>query len=181
MHIDFSLVLPIASAVTAIAALLVTLTKNRSDAALAVMKWKKEYFADMRQWSDDCLMSLSDALHLCDLDPKRGEPGSFYERRHRLLVQLSAQIDKGRWFFPNYLVDHHGQDKEGAFQGYRHEVLDALVFAYGALRDVDYYERPKNAEPRNRILSGKRQFTSEIQKVLSPRARDEEFDKLTRR
>jgi hypothetical protein len=136
------------SAATAISALVISFSKNKGDAELAMTKWKKEYFADMRQWSDNCLMSLSDALHLCDLDPKRGEPGSFYERRHRLLVELSAQIDKGRWFFPNYALDQHGQNKEEAYRGYRHEVLDALVFSYDALTDVDYYERLKNIEQR---------------------------------
>ena len=175
-----SIAISMLSAATAVVALVVSLMKNRRDTELAVTKWKKEYFSDMVKWSDECIMLLSEALHLCDLDPKRCEAGGFYASRHLLLVKLSAQIDKGRWFFPNYVVDHHGQDNEEAFRGYRHEVLDGLVLAYWSLKDLDYQDKAKNTDPRKRILQAKRSFTSEIQKVLSPKSRDDEFKKITR-
>jgi hypothetical protein len=31
-------------------------------------KWKREYFAEVVKWSDESILLLSEALHLCDLD-----------------------------------------------------------------------------------------------------------------
>ena len=144
-------------------------------------KWKKEYFADLLKWSDESMLILSESLHLCDLDPQKCEKGEFFETRHALRIKLSAQIDKGRWFFPNYASDEHGLHKEEAFRGYRQAVLNGLVIAYRAVTDLDSADVSKNGGHRTKIESGKRLFTSEIQKILNPRSRDEEFRKLTER
>ena len=143
-------------------------------------KWQREYFADLLKWSDESILLLSEALHLCDLDPKKCENGKFFDSRHTLRIRFSAQIDKGRWFFQNYIVDQHGQEKEGAYQGYRHEVLDGLVFAYRAVTKLDYVDYSKNSSAREDISLAKRQFTTEIQKVLAPGSRDAEFKQLTK-
>lgn len=145
---------------------------------IAVAKWKKEYFADLLKWSDEAMLQLSEAMHLCELDPKRMEENSFFEQRHELRVKLSAQIDRGRWFFPNYAQDQYGQHKPEAYKGYRHAVLDGLVFAYRELCELNYSDRMKNVERRRNIEHAKKLFTGEIQKVLDPRNRDEEFQKL---
>jgi len=142
-------------------------------------KWQKEYFSDLVKWSDESMLLLSEALHLCDLDPQKCEKGKFFDNRHTLRIKLSAQIDKGRWFFANYASDQYGQHKEEAFRGYRHQVLDGLVFAYRAVTELNYVDISKNGPAREAINRAKRQFTSEIQKVLAPESRDAEFKKLT--
>jgi hypothetical protein len=141
-------------------------------------KWKREYFAEVVKWSDESILLLSEALHLCDLDPQKCEKGEFFDNRHVLRIKLSAQIDKGRWFFPNYAIDEHGQQKEVAYRGYRPAVLNGLVFAYRAVTSLDYIDMTKNTDARMEIERGKRLFTGEIQLVLDPRTRDEEFKKL---
>jgi len=144
-------------------------------------KWRREYFSDLVKWSDESMLLLSEALHLCDLDPQKCEKGKFFDTRHALRIKLSAQIDKGRWFFSNYATDQHGQHKEAAFRGYRSPVLNGLVFAYRAVTSLNGMDAAKNTEARVEIERGKRLFTSEIQQVLDPRTRDEEFKKLTGR
>ncbi len=139
----------------------------------------KEYFSNLVKWADESMLLLSEALHLCDLDPQKCEKGKFFDCRHDLRIKLSAQIDKGRWFFPDPAVDQHGQHKEALFRGYRPAVLNGLVFAYRAVTSLDDVNAAKNSEARVEIDRGRRMFTSEMQQILDPRTRDEVFRKLT--
>lgn len=124
------------------------------------------------------MLLFSEAMHLCELDPSKMEKPSFFDVRHILRVRFSAQIDKGRWFFPNYPAPGIGDQKQEAFRGYRHEVLDCLVDAYIKLNTLNYSDMSKNSEHRSAFEKIKRAFTSEIQKIIDPRSRDEEFKKL---
>ncbi|MCS6473702.1 hypothetical protein NX871_27720 [Burkholderia thailandensis] len=170
----------IAACISAVSALVAVWNFRREqlNQRIAAAKWKKEYFSDLLKWSDEAMLLLSESLHLCDLDPKRMEDNRFFEVQHTLRVKLSAQIDRGRWFFPNYAVEQHGTHKSTAFRGYRPEVLDGLVHAYRAVSSINYVEQSKNRQHRPEIEAAKRLFTSEIQRVLDPRSRDEEFKKL---
>nr|VFJ49395.1 MAG: hypothetical protein BECKFW1821B_GA0114236_100538 [Candidatus Kentron sp. FW]VFJ56968.1 MAG: hypothetical protein BECKFW1821A_GA0114235_10664 [Candidatus Kentron sp. FW] len=67
---------------------------------------REQYFSELKQWADETVSSLSEAVHLCDLDPNKCAEPSFFNRRHDLRVIFSALIDRGRWFFPN--VEHVG-------------------------------------------------------------------------
>jgi len=154
--------------------------RERLNQKIQAAKWQKEYFVDLLKWSDESMLLLSEALHLCDLDPQKCGKGEFFNIRHTLRVKLSAQIDKGRWFFPNYVVDEYGQHKEEAYRGYRHKVLDGLVYAYRAVTKINYVNGSNGEESRESIYRAKRQFTSEIQKLLAPETRDAEFNKLTK-
>lgn len=152
--------------------------RERLNQQIQAAKWKKEYFQDLFKWSTETMLLLSEALHLCDLDPQKCEKGSFFNTRHSLRIKLSAQIDTGRWFFPNYAPEKHGQHKLPAFRGYRPAVLDALVFAYQAVTRIDHLDCSKNGPVRNELESAKRRFTSEIQAILDLRSTNEEFKKL---
>ena len=146
---------------------------------ITTAKWRKEYFSDLLKWSDEAMVLLSESFHLCELDPKRMGNNEYFERRHKLRVALSAHIDRGRWFFPNYITDQYGEQKHEAYQGYRHAVLDGLVQTYQEVTKLNYADATKNEARRVAMEKAKRLFTSEIQKVLDPRTRDEEFKKLT--
>ena len=108
---------------------------------MTAAKWKQEYFADLLKWSDDSMLLLSEALHLCELDPKKMGDGKFFESRHLLRVKLSAQIDRGRWFFSNYATEQHGQRKHSAYRGFRPAVLDGLVYAYREITSLNTWMR----------------------------------------
>ena len=126
------------------------------------------------------MILLSEALHLCELDPQKCEKGKFFDTRHMLRIKLSAQIDKGRWFFPNIDTDRHGNHKVEAYRGYRQKVLDGLVSTYVSVTELNYHDGSENGEIRESIEKAKRQFTSEVQKILAPNSRNKEFEKLTK-
>lgn len=173
----------LAACISALSALIAVWNYRREilNQKISGAKWKKEYFADLLKWSDESLLQLSEALHLCELDPKRMADNKFFEARHQLRVKLSAQIDRGRWFFPNYATDRYGHAKHEAFKGFRQPVLDGLVRAYQAVSNLNYVDASKNVPARAAVEEAKRLFTSEIQKVLDPRSRDAEFQSLLTR
>jgi hypothetical protein len=76
---------------------------------------RDQYFARLRSWADEALGLLAEAVHSCDLDPKKMPSGQFFMKRHDLRVRLSAVVDRGRWFFPNVRIDEHGSHKEESF------------------------------------------------------------------
>ena len=141
-------------------------------------KWKHEYFVDLLRWSDEGMLLLSETYHLCELDPTKMEGSKFFDTRHILRIKLSAQIDRGRWFFPNSAIEAHGQHKHEAYQGLRPAVLDGLVNAYRAVTALNSTDASKNQSIRAKVEASKRLFTSEIQKILDPRSRDKEFKNL---
>jgi len=181
MKIEVAVIVSVVSAIIAAVSAGIAYRNYRREQLnqkIAAAKWQREYFVDLLKWSDECLLQLSEALHLCDLDPQRCEKRKFFDARHTLRIRLSAQIDRGRWFFPNYAAEEHGQHKEGAFRGYRPAVLDALVYAYRSVTSLNYVDGSQNGPRRKELETAKRQFTSEIQAVLDPRQRDEEFRRL---
>jgi hypothetical protein len=182
MQIDVTLVVSLLSvAVAAMSAGIAYQNYRRGqlDQQMAAARWQREYFADVLRWSDEALLILSEAVHLCDLDSKRCEPGRFFDRKHGLRIRLSAQIDRGRWLFPNSQVEEYGQAKEQAYRGHRPEVLNALVAAYNSISALSDLDGSENAPHRAALDTARRRFTSEIQAVLDPRHRDEEFRRLT--
>ncbi|MBD1208400.1 MAG: hypothetical protein H9535_08220 [Ignavibacteria bacterium] len=190
MNIEPSVIVSIVSATIAavsvtIAAISTTVAirnfrREQLNQKIQAAKWQKEYFIDLVKWSDESMILLSEALHLCDLDPQKCEKGKFFDIRHMLRIKLSAQIDKGRWFFPNIDTDRYGKHKVEAYRGYRHKVLDGLVYTYDSVTKLNYYDGSKNEEIRGSIENFKRQFTSEIQKILAPNSRNKEFKELTK-
>jgi hypothetical protein len=136
------------------------------------------YFEDFRTWADQAVESLTEAIHLCDLDPNKVQDESVFSRRHRLRIAISSMIDKGRWFYPNIILDEHGAHKEEAYRGYRHELLDGLVEAYGSLQRLDYENQKNNWSVRKDLTAAKRHFVSQVQIILDPSRRNEEFERM---
>lgn len=143
-------------------------------------KLQQDYFATLRVWADQVSDLLSEAIHFSELDPKRCPDEAFFERRNMIRISLSSYIDRGRWFFPNLHTDRHGQDKEVAFRGYRPEILNSLVAAYLEVTALDYKIQSKNTPYRDKLVAAKRAFVSEVQGILDPVRRDEEFKEITK-
>jgi hypothetical protein len=137
-----------------------------------------KYSEDFRKWADQLADTLTEAIHLCDLDPKQVAGESFFDRRHRLRITISAMIDRGRWFFPNIEVDDHGADKEVGYRGFRHELLDGLVGAYRCLQRLDYRNWDNNVRIRDELTMSKRHFVGRVQKILDPTAKRSLLDRI---
>jgi hypothetical protein len=145
---------------------------------LSAVSIRQKYFEDVRKWADQLADVLTEAIHLCDLDPRQVEGESFFNRRHRLRNALSSMIDRGRWFFPNIVADDHGADKELGYRGYRHEVLDGLVEAYRCVQRIDYANPQNNKTTRDALTSSKRHFVGQVQEILDPGGSAKEFARI---
>jgi hypothetical protein len=95
--------------------------------------------------------------------------GEFFKTRHDLRSQLSALIDRGRWFLPNDSPEDYGATKPAAFRGVRHGALDALVSCLRILEALNYKEKACNPQSRDAAVEYKRTFVSHIQEALDPR------------
>ena len=94
------------------------------------------------------------------------------EMKCELLADLSAQIDIGRFYFPNVdRGDSLGSYKPVAFKGHRHVALEFLVFSYDLFLSNDAIDHLKDA------LKLQRHFTSYIFTILRP----SEFNKLIKK
>jgi len=82
------------------------------------------------------------------------------------LSKLSAQIEIGRFYFPNINKrDGFGEKKPSAYQGYRNVVLEFLVYFYDTAKRND-------ANVHLKVLSEfLRLYTSSVFDVISPKDR----------
>src|SRR5205085_9721375 len=134
--------------------------REQINQTLTYVATKQKYFEDLHKWAEGLTDLLSEAVHLCELDPAKVVGESFFDRRHRIRTALSSMIDRGRWFFPNVDSEKYGKDKPLAFRGYRHEVLDSLVEAYNVMRLVNYVVAGKNESCREALVEAKKKFVS---------------------
>lgn len=86
------------------------------------------------------------------------------ELKRELLSCLSAQIEIGRFYFPNIdKGDDFGSDKPFAYKGYRNLLLDFLVYSYRLYDNTDSKLYLKHAD----FLQ--RHFTSHLFETIDPR------------
>lgn len=91
-----------------------------------------------------------------------------------LLAELSALIDKGRFYFPNLdRGDRFGVEKPAAFQGYRHLALEFLVASYRL------HSRPRHKGHSALADELSRRFTSIVFEVVQPKRRFAKILSLT--
>jgi hypothetical protein len=131
--------------------------------------------SDIIAWSNACLASLCRAEML--MRPEYAAvtaENDFEKQRYEVLAELSCCIDRGRAFFPNRDAHRIGLDREGAFRGHRHAVLDRLVAVYDLLEQVSH-RAPADAAERLKLreesITHKRHFISEVQSEVDPRRR----------
>lgn len=135
---------------------------------------REAYFSDLSQWGFKAIEALSGSVHLVDSikdEPTKSWAAELNTRR----AALSALIDQGRLYFPNLEMDK-GANKESAYQGHRHEVLDYLVYAYDVLT-VDVTQGDYTYA-RKKLVKHQRSFTSVMQQMVDPRTRQKEFSDI---
>lgn len=122
-----------------------------------------------REWALKCCDALVEGVHLVEVPKTR----LIEERLLDVQIRLSSLIDQGRWLFPNTHEQQYGHAKSPAYRGFRHKVLDPLVQAYNKLEAADPSSRSK--DDLDRI---KRNFVTEVQKILETRERQNQLEKL---
>lgn len=135
----------------------------------------QHYFGELRVWSSSCLDCLSEAVHLCELDPALTVDPSFFNRRHNVLQRLSSSIDQGRWFFPNAEVNDAENWRLDSYHNFERRPLDDLVYAYGAVKRLSYKDQAENVLMKAPLVEIKKDFTSSIQVLLDPKKAHKQF------
>jgi len=135
----------------------------------------QHYFGELRLWSSACLDCLSEAVHLCDLEPSATSEPNFFNRRHDVLVRLSSYIDQGRWFFPNAKATNTEIWSLENYKSFKQRPLDDLVYAYGAVKKMSYSSKQENSFLRAPLVEIKKDFTDSIQTLLDPKKAHKQF------
>lgn len=95
-------------------------------------------------------------------------------KKTELLSQLSAQIETGRFYFPNIVKkDGYGEEKPSAYQGRRQLVLEYLIH---------FYRVASTEECKNGIATLKnmeRRFTSTLFDIINPKMQNKLHSKYT--
>jgi hypothetical protein len=132
-----------------------------------------EWMRDLRNWASEAIDVLSEAVYASD---GTQEPVPSDARRY--IPQLSALIDRGRFFLPNQYTERYGTDKLPAFRGYRHAALDPLVSALivleGNVEDKELHDYV--AHNRRAVLRElQMEFVSHIQQILDPEGHNQKI------
>jgi hypothetical protein len=132
---------------------------------------KAQMDADTLTWTHEAIDLVSEGVTLA-----RGRgvvyPADEFRRRALEVSQkISSAADRGRLYFPNEAPDQHGQEKEGAFQGYRPPILDAVVFACTQVERMDADEAGPDQVAAEFLIKCRRLLVSEAQNAIDPRRR----------
>jgi hypothetical protein len=132
---------------------------------VGVDQWNR----DLRNWASEAIDVLSEAVYASNSSDVR-----------RYISQLSALIDRGRFFLPNQVNKEAEPEKLPAFQGRRHRALVPLIAALRVLDgDVENELKEYVSQKRSDVIRElQREFVSHIQLILDPRQRNREITQL---
>jgi hypothetical protein len=125
-----------------------------------------QWMRDLRDWASEAIDVLSEAVYASDSSDVR-----------RYISQLSALVDRGRFFLPNQVNKEDEPEKLPAFQGRRHRALVPLIAALRVLdgeveNELNEYVSQKRSDV---IRELQREFVSHIQQILDSRQRNLEI------
>lgn len=163
------------SAVVAVASAILSGWFSHRATRLAEMSARDQYLESVRDWAEDTVTVTTSIQRLLrDSCPEE----NFEGERCDLRTALSAQVEKGRWFFLNVLQERVGTTKEAAYRGLRQPVLDALVDIYDALDELNWESRATRIQ---QVRASHRLFVSEVQRLLDPNRRDSTYGNMLER
>jgi hypothetical protein len=139
---------------------------------------KAQMDADVMHWAHETIDLVSEASALARGRGAQYPPDEFGRRALEVSAKLSSAADRGRLFFPNEAPTQHGADKEGAFQGFRPPVLDAVVFAYSQLDRTRQENGGPDEAACDYLIKCRRLLVSELQNAIDPRRRGAMLEQL---
>ncbi|MGE3304035.1 MAG: hypothetical protein AB7M12_13090 [Hyphomonadaceae bacterium] len=118
-------------------------------------------------WGKECIEALSRLIDYVE-HPQDEEAERM---RRELRWKLSALVDQGRMFFPNYATTAYVSTQNPRKNpGWRPAILDAVAFAYFIVRDEERLG-PRRGDRAAFLRDCRRLFYTEIQRATDPRAR----------
>jgi hypothetical protein len=151
---------------------LISILVSRHQSRVALENLRLQRDSDIIKWSNRAVDHLCSAEMILRQEYHLFTAESEYEKaRLGLMRDISSCVDQGRLFFPNLRIDKHGAEKPGAYQGYRHPVLDCLVETYRMLENNDVRRNDAAAfeADRNKVTGLKKLFISRLDSELDPR------------
>ncbi|HCG62422.1 MAG TPA: hypothetical protein DEZ27_01090 [Sphaerochaeta sp.] len=134
---------------------LVTIFVNVKSSKRETFTAKMGYYGKILDWYKETIFLMKRIEHKSDI----------HESYEWDLASLSAQVEYGRFFFPNIQEDEYGEDKPEAYRGFRNITLDFIVAYYNLFKLNLRGEFPIDAPT---IIQ--RYFTSEVFKLINPKS-----------
>lgn len=141
---------------------------------VGVVQWRH----DLRDWASDAIEVLSEARYGFE----DVQAASVSNKVPPCIPKLSALIDRGRFFLPNWGNKKGDQHKPPAFQGYRHRALGPLMATLNVLNnevkfEPDLYEYLE--DNRSGVIRGLQEdFVSHIQQIPDPQHSNQKIIEL---
>jgi hypothetical protein len=102
---------------------------RRRDRLRFMHEYRSFLFTYIGEFSELCADAIQFA-NVCHLIVDNIE---FEDRKQRIAQRLSSLMDRGRFIFPNTMINEYGSDKMPGFKGYRSMELNRIFSAYSAL------------------------------------------------
>jgi hypothetical protein len=168
---EITLQVDLAAAAIAIIALSVSVVVSRRQSRMALQDLRLQRHSDIIAWSKEALDHLCCAEMILRKEYiSISSQAEFEKIRLQTMRDISSCIDQGRLFFPNLEPDGYGQHKPGASRGFRHPVLDCLMFTYRLLeKDARYVGVEAFEAHREKVSNFRSHFISGVQSELDPR------------
>ena len=162
-------VVTVLSAIAAVIGAIASRAETRKQRQLRTEQLRQSIDNASLDWGSAAIDSLTRAAMLARTRHMHANEGAFQTARAATLITLSSLIDRGRMFFPNLDPDRHGLNKDGAYQGFRAPILDALVWAHEEIRAMTREGGPTGDNSADFIDDCRRLLVSELQAHLDPR------------
>lgn len=172
-EIEISAVISLLGILWAISAYIISHGFAKQKQVLEYINFISQYNDRLRSWGNEVVDLMSNAGHLCDLDPSK-DP-EFFGKIHNYKIKMSALIDQGRFFLPNKGIDKFGQHKPSAYRGFSSDSIKSMKNIYDLLFKLNWYDQEPNKTLRVEFMNEKRKFVSFIQDEIDPEKFEREF------
>jgi hypothetical protein len=170
---SFQFQLDFAAAAIAVVALVISRRAARNQQHLSIETLRVQRDNDVIRWTNGVIDTLV-ALEFLLRDWTRTiQPQQFPVKRDGFLAELSAEIDKGRLYFPHFALDILGPPIAPRPSIERQAILDRLVDIYDLIRDLDPRAPDQIDKAREVLLLRKRAFVSHAQREVDPGRRQQ--------
>lgn len=165
-----------AEAIVAIIGIVVTIVISLIGGIYAIVtntkkfELKENYCKELLNWYTYTNRILIRFIHSIKVGEFYKE--DFQNEKINLISELSLAIEIGRFYFPNIIKnDKFGEKKPLAYQGYRHIVLEFLMYFY------DTVSNNRTKIDVNKLIKSERMFTSFVFEAINPRKRIKDYSK----
>lgn len=171
----------VVSALIAVLGAIFSFRETRRQRKIALEGLRQSLDRASLEWGKSVIAVLSEVEIFIAQGAKTLADTAFTTRRNVLMARLSSLVDEGRLYFPNIDVDSHGAEKDGAYQGKRPPILDAVIYAYYELNDLTARTSEDLDSSKEFINQCRRLLVSELQAHLDPRTRNTVVERYNHR